>query len=68
MSEPIMFAIDGARPLWGNKEMDTTYRFGALHNGVLLCSRNGEDFTVAAEVMYEGKTATREEMVAAIWN
>lgn len=66
MSEPIMFAIDGARPLGG--KMDTGYRFGAIHKGILLASRDGENFTVAAEVMYEGKTATCDEMVAALWN
>ena len=66
MSEPIMFAIDGARPLGG--KMDESYRFGALHKGILLASRDGENFTVAAEVMYEGKTATRDEMVEALWS
>ena len=66
MSEPIMFAIDGAKPLGG--KMDTGYRFGAIHKGILLASRDGENFTVASEVMYEGKTTTCDEMVKALWN
>lgn len=68
MREPIVFAIDGAVTLLSYPEMDSSYKYGALFNGVLVASRDGNDFRVATEVMFAGKVATCEDMVKALWN
>ena len=39
-----------------------------FQNHPFKVKQDGENFTVASEVMYEGKTATCDEMVAALWN
>lgn len=65
---PIVFAIDGAVTLDSYPAMDTSYRFGAIFNGVLLASIDGDGFRVATEVMYDGKTATCEELIKALNN
>ena len=83
MSEPIMFAIDGAQTMADIEyikappfsedairipKMDYTYKYGAIMGDFMLASRDGHTFVIALTVECNGKKATRDEMVAAIWN
>lgn len=73
----IVFAIDGALTYealrYNGAEiavppMDYRYKFGALWGSDLMASVNGYEFVPALAVEYEGKTATKDEMVKALWN
>lgn len=75
MSDPIIFAIDGAITLKAFEdggEMDGRYHYGALYGDMLLVSEDGLDFVIGMKVSYQGNTATRKDLVEALrrprWN
>jgi len=81
MSEPVIFAIDGAQTMADINmvreipfsddavripQMDYTYKFGAIIDGLMWASRDGHKFVLAITVECNGKKATRDEMVKAL--
>lgn len=77
MIEPIIFAIDGAQTMRDIEmgedsvslpQMDYSYKFGAVMGDFLLASKDGYEFVLAITVECNGKKATRDDMVKALWN